>query len=195
MKTDPSNVSVNVLHWIFWRTVQLLSQSVIHSVQEWTWFGERSDSVVVSVSTSISMTNSLDTGFPVLVFDISPDFRTWEDHLSSLFHSEEFDELTSITGFPCLFAAHLTISDVLSDFQVWWFRFFRCSRGKHGRTPYTASRYQIRHRLWFCCDSFFTYIFLCSFRHRFGAVHGAGMAIVEQTQKMIPSITCEISLC
>ena len=29
---------VNVLHWIFWRTVQHLSQSVIHSVQEWTWF-------------------------------------------------------------------------------------------------------------------------------------------------------------
>ena len=45
------------------------------------------------------MTNLLDTSFPVLVFDISPDFRTWEDHLSSLFHSEEFDELSSITGF------------------------------------------------------------------------------------------------
>ena len=27
---------------------------------------------------------------------------TWEDHLSSLFHSEEFDELTNITGLPVL---------------------------------------------------------------------------------------------
>ena len=35
-------------------------------------------------------------------------------------------------------------------------RAFRCSRGKHGQIPYTASRYQNRHRLWFRCDSFFT---------------------------------------
>ena len=39
-------------------------------------FRERSDSVAVSESISISMTNLLDTGFPVLVFDLSPDFRT-----------------------------------------------------------------------------------------------------------------------
>ena len=25
---------INVLHWIFWRTVQQLSQSIIHSIQE-----------------------------------------------------------------------------------------------------------------------------------------------------------------
>ena len=29
---------VNVLHSIFWRTVQHLSHSIIHSVQEWPWF-------------------------------------------------------------------------------------------------------------------------------------------------------------
>ena len=61
-------------------------------------FTERSDSATVSESISISTTNLLETGLPVLVPDISPDFLTWEDHLSSLFHSEEFDELASITG-------------------------------------------------------------------------------------------------
>ena len=39
-------------------------------------FKERFDSVAVSESISISMTNSLDTSFPVLVLDISPDHRT-----------------------------------------------------------------------------------------------------------------------
>ena len=63
-------------------------------------FRERSDSAAVSESISISTTNLLDTGLPVLVPYISPDFLTWEDHLSSLFQSEEFDELASITGLP-----------------------------------------------------------------------------------------------
>ena len=63
-------------------------------------FRERSDSAAVSESISISMTNVLDTSLPVLVLDISPEFRTWEDHLSSLFHSEELDELASISGLP-----------------------------------------------------------------------------------------------
>ena len=73
-------------------------------------------------------------------------------------------------------------------------RAFWCSRGKHVRIPFAASRDQIHQRLRFCCDSFFTCIFLCSFRHRFALVDGAEMANVEQTQKMIPLITCEISL-
>ena len=33
-----------------------------------------------------------------------------------------------------------------------------------------------------------------SFRHRFKTIDGTEMADVEQTQKMIPFITCEISL-
>ena len=45
-------------------------------------------------------------------------------------------------------------------------RAFRCSRG-----------------LWFCCYSFFTCIFLCSFRHRFETVNGTEMADVEHTHK------------
>ena len=35
-------------------------------------------------------------------------------------------------------------------------RAFRCSRGKHVWIPCAVSRDQIHHRLWFCCDSFFT---------------------------------------
>ena len=71
---------------------------------------------------------------------------------------------------------------------------FWCSRDKHVRIPYAASRDQIHHRLRFCCDSFFTCIFWCSFRHRFKIIDRTEMANVKQTQKMIPYITCEISL-
>ena len=35
-------------------------------------------------------------------------------------HSEEFDELPSVTGFPYLLAAHLTSSEVRSDFHIWF---------------------------------------------------------------------------
>ena len=73
-------------------------------------------------------------------------------------------------------------------------RTFWCSGGKHVRIRYAASRDQIHHRLRFCCDSFFTCIFLRSFRHHFKTIGGTEMANVEQTQKMIPFITCEISL-
>ena len=158
-------------------------------------FRERSDSVAVSESISISMINSLDTGFTVLVPDISPNFRTWEDRLSSLFHFEEFDELASITGFPvpvCCTFNELRGIFWLSDLVFTGFS-DAVEASTVGWIPYTASQYQIRHRLWFCCDSFFICIFLCSFRHRFALVDGAEMANVEQTQKMVPLITCEIS--
>ena len=114
MNTDASTVEDINIHQIIGR----LSMSCIESSGErfiifrnrlFTLFRnerdfrERSDSVTVSESLSTSITNSLDTGLTVLYFDISPDFSTWEDHLWSLFHSEEFDELASITGFPVLF--------------------------------------------------------------------------------------------
>ena len=89
-------------------------------------------------------------------------------------------------------AAHSTNSEVF-DFHIWFSRAFWCSRGKHVRIPCTASRDQIHHRLWFCCDSFLTCIFLCSFRHRIRTIDGTEMADVEQTQKMVPLITCEIN--
>ena len=47
----------------------------------------------------------------------------------------------------------------------------------------------------FAVDSFFTCIFLRSFRHHFKTIGRTEMANVEQTQKMIPFITCEISIC
>ena len=156
-------------------------------------FGEKSDSASVSESISISMTNLLDTGLTVLVLNISPDFLTWEDHLSSLFHSEEFDELASITGLSvpvCCTLKKLRGTAWLSELVFKGFQM----KSRQARSDHTASRYQFRHRLWFCCDSFFTCTFLCSFRHRFDAVDGAEMANVEQTQKMVPLITCEISL-
>ena len=71
---------------------------------------------------------------------------------------------------------------------------FWCSGCKHVRIPCAASRDQIHHRLRFWCDSFFTCIFLRSFRHYFKTIGRTEMADVEQTQKMIPLITCENSL-
>ena len=73
-------------------------------------------------------------------------------------------------------------------------RAFRCCGCKHVRIPFAASRDQIHHRLRFCCDFFFTWIFLRSFRHHFRTIDWTEMANVIQTQKMIPFITCEVSL-
>ena len=159
------------------------------------YFGERSDSVAVAESMSMSMTNFLHTGLTVLVPDISPEFLTWEDHLSSMFHAEEFDEQASITGLKAPVCCRFKRAQWnYLTFRFGVHRVFRCSRGKHDLIPYTASRYQIHRRLWFCCDSFFTCVFLCSFRHRFDTDDGAEMAYVEQTQKTVPFITCAISL-
>ena len=44
------------------------------------------------------MTNLSSTGLTVLAPFISPDFHSWEDHFSLIFHSEDFDELDSNTG-------------------------------------------------------------------------------------------------
>ena len=91
-------------------------------------------------------------------------------------------------------AAHSNSSEVRSDFQIWPWA-FGCSRGKHVRSPFAASRDQIHHRLRFCCDSSFTCIFLRSFRHHFKTIGTTDIANIEQTQKVIPFITCKISLC
>ena len=45
----------------------------------------------------------------------------------------------------------------------------------------------------FCCDSFFSWILLKSFRHCFRANCRTEMADIEQAQQMIPFVTCEIS--
>ena len=55
-----------------------------------------------------------------------------------------------------------------------------------------------------CHNSFFSCFLLHSFRHRFGAAYQAGIlsaasgaenADIEQMEKMVPHITCEITLC
>ena len=75
-------------------------------------FREKSDFAAVSESFSISMTNSLDTSFTVLVFDISP-CCTWEDHLGVWWVCQR-------SGFPrTCFAAYLTSSEEHSDVQIW----------------------------------------------------------------------------
>ena len=53
-------------------------------------------------------------------------------------------------------------------------------------------KFQIFHPLPFCCDSFFTCIFLRSFQHHFKTIVETEMANVAQ--KMIPFITFEIFL-
>ena len=78
-------------------------------------------------------------------------------------------------------AAHSMSSDVV-DLHVWFFSAFWCSSGKHVKIPYAVSRDQFHHRLRFCCDSFFTWMFLRSFRHHFRTMGRTEMANVKQTQ-------------
>ena len=54
--------------------VQYLSQSIIHPFKNDRDFGERFDSVTVSKSISLPMTNLSSTGLPVLAPNVSPDF-------------------------------------------------------------------------------------------------------------------------
>ena len=207
MNTDASNVEdIN-----FPKIIERLSMSCIASSDEGSNifgtrsftlfkndrdFRERFDSVTVSESISLSMTNLSSTGLPVLAPDISPNFLSWEEPLvvnvpfwvvwwAGAHHRPPCSWLLLI---PRAHRYCLT-------FRFGFHRAFQCSWSKNVRIPHAVSRDQIHHRLWFCCDSFFTCIFLCSFRHRFKTIDGTEMADVEQTQKMIPLITCEISLC
>ena len=68
--------------------------------------------------------------------------------------------------------------------RAWW------SWRRHDRWH---PRSEIHHRSWFCCDSFFSWFLLNSFRHCSRANCGTEMANVKQIQQMIPFIRCEIS--
>ena len=118
-------------------------------------FRERSDFAAVSKSVSISMTNLLDSGLPVLDTDISPDFLS----LLSLMIQP------TLRVSPYLFAALSTSSEVHSDFQIWFHPGFPMQSRQARLDPYTASRDQIHHLFRLCCYSFFTCIFLRSFWH------------------------------
>ena len=63
----------------------------------------------------------------------------------------------------------------------WYLRPHPCNKGHHWS--------------WFCCDSFFSWIVLKSFRHCFRAHCRTEMADIEQAQHMIQHITCEIPFC
>ena len=78
------------------------------------------------------------------------------------------------------------------DFRVWFSRGFLMQWKVAHQESFRQD--QIHHRLRFCCDSFFTCIVLRSFRHHFKTSGRTELANVEQTQKMIPFITCQISL-
>ena len=69
-------------------------------------------------------------------------------------------------------------------------RAFWCRRWQSWGSPCN----QTYHWSWLCCDSFFTWVFLRSFWHHCRINCRTEMANVEQTQKMIPFVTCEISL-
>ena len=206
MNTDASNVEDMNIH----QTKERLSMSCIESSGErfsifrnrsYTLFKnerdfrERSDSAAVSEFLSISTTNLLDTSLSVLGFR----------HFTRFPHLRR--PLVVIVPFWGVWCASQHYGSPRTCLLHFWraqryfltFRFgihrvIRCNKSKHVRIPFAASRYQIRHRLWFCCDSFFTCIFLCSFRHHLRTNDRTEMANVTQTQKMIPLITCEFSL-
>ena len=186
---------VDVLHCSFWRTVQHLSQSIIYSVQEWSW-SYRKVRFCGGVRVHIIDDKLVRYGSHrtcVRHFTRSPHLRR------PLVVNVPFWVVwwaSGQYGFPRTCLLHIKRAQrYVLTFRFGFQRAFWCNRGKYVRIPYTVSWYQIHHRLWFCCDSFFTCIFLCSFRHRFETVNGTEMGDVEQTQKIVSLITCEISLC
>ena len=159
-------------------------------------FRERSDSAAVSEFISISMTNLLDTSLTVLVFDISPDFRTWEYHLSSLFHSEEIDELASITGLPvpvcCTFHSRAQIYFLTFRFGVFF------SDAVEASTVGSLTRH-LDTKLVIGFDFAVTFSSLASSCVLFDIALTLLMELkwqmLNKHKKMVPLITCEISLC
>ena len=78
-----------------------------------------------------------------------------------------------------------TLTFVTYLHQAFW-----CRRWQSWGSPWN----QTHHWSWLCCDSSFTCIFLHSFWHHVRAISRTEIANVGQTQKMIPFITCEVSL-
>ena len=142
---------------------------------------------------NLSVCCAVTTGLPVLSSINSSDFHSWEDQLLSTFHSEQLDEYAFSTGLPVLYCCSVCglrgdwfsclVFSGLSVAGVTRQESFRCIARP------TSSAESIL--LWLF---FFTWIFLCSFRHHFRTICRTEMANVKQTQQMIPLITREISL-
>ena len=127
MNTDASKVEdinipqiierfVNVFHCIFWRLVHYHSQSIIHPFQEWSW-SQKKGSILWRCQ---SPYHHRMYGFPLtcvrhfirfphLRRPLVVNFPFWVVWWAG----------QQIRVSPCLFAAHLTSSEVLSDFQIW----------------------------------------------------------------------------
>ena len=77
------------------------------------------------------------------------DFHCWEDHFSSVFHSELFDEQAPITSLSVLGSCSFHELRGIWLSYLGFLGSFWCSRGKHIRILFAASREQIHHRLRF----------------------------------------------
>ena len=129
------------------------------------------------------------TGRPVSTSISWSDFHSWENKVLSTFHSE-----SPLTSRPVLW--YCSIRELRGN-RLSCLIFPGLSDTVDAYTsgiPFGASRDQIHHRFRLCCDFFFTWIFLRSFWHYFRTICRTEMADVKQTQKMIPFITCEVSL-
>ena len=170
-----------VFRCIFWGVVQHLSHSIIHSVQEWSglqrkiWFCDGAGIHIIVINNLSVRALCEQTGW-LFIYD-SPSsycqhfirFPLWR---RPCFVSIPFWEAwwgnvlyKSPRSWLLLSPRTLKYSTFISGFP----RSFWCDKSKHNKIPFAASRDQIHLRLRFCCDSFFTWIFLRSFRHRFGA--------------------------
>ena len=77
------------------------------------------------------------------------------------------------------------------DFHVWFSPGYLMQKKVARQEPFRCIARPNLHRLRLCCDSFFTWSLLRSFRHHFRTIGRAGMVNFKQTQKMILFITCE----
>ena len=153
MNTDASNVEDKHIFQI----IERLSMSCIGSFEERSNifrnrsftlfkndrdFSEKFDSVAVLESIASSMTNLSSMGVPLSCYQHFTRVSTLEKitcRQCSILSSLMSKRPSQVSLF--FFAAHLTSSEVLSDFQIWFSpELFRCSRGKHVRIAHAIVR-------------------------------------------------------
>ena len=69
----------------------------------------------------------------------------------------------------------------------------RCTRTLRCWRACYSLRNQVQRRSWLCHNSFFSCSILYPCRHYFKTIGGTENADIEQTEKMVPLITCEIA--
>ena len=116
--------------------------------------------------------------------------------MSSLFHSEEFDELASITGLPEAVCCTFNESEVLSDFQIWRSPGFQVQSGPStsGSLPrHLDTKFVIGFDFAVTLSSPESSCVLFDITSR--QVVDLKWLMLNKHKKMVPLITCEISLC